>query len=318
MIEIVEKRRLWFGISLVAILPFFIYMIWAVATGQPVLPLSIDYTGGTIWEIRFTQDVQPASVRQVFVDAGFSDTTVFTVGDNQTVQVKFKPVTTEQKDVLKAGLVGAVGDFEERSYRSLGPVIGEETSRAAVFAVALASVLIMLYIAWAFRQVPHPFRYGAAAIVALVHDVLVVLSFVSIMNWIAGWEIDALTLTAILTVIGFSVNDTVVVFDRIRENLRRYRGDSFDTIANRSLLETATRSIGTQVTAMLVLVALLVLGGATLQQFTATLLVGFISGMYSSIFNATPLLAAWDEHKIFHSNNSKKSAPAAGGRPAAA
>ena len=315
MIQIVEKRRLWFSISLIAILPVFIYMIWAAATGQPLLPLSIDYTGGTIWEVRFNQDVQPATVRQVFVDAGFSDTTVFTVGDNQTVQIKFKPVTAEQKDALKTGLTAAVGEFEERSYRSLGPVIGEETSRAAIFAIALASVLIMLYIAWAFRQVPHPFRYGAAAIVALVHDVLVAMSFVCLMNWIAGWEMDALTLTAILTVIGFSVNDTVVVFDRIRENLRRYRGESFDTVANRSLLETATRSIGTQVTAMLVLVALLVLGGATLQQFTATLLVGFISGMYSSIFNATPLLAAWDEHKIFHSN---KSASTAGGRPAAA
>ena len=145
---------------------------------------------------------------------------------------------------------------------------------------------------------------------------LVAMSFVCLMNWIAGWEMDALTLTAILTVIGFSVNDTVVVFDRIRENLHRYRGENFDTVANRSLLETATRSIGTQVTAMLVLVALLVLGGATLQQFTATLLVGFISGMYSSIFNATPLLAAWDEHKIFHSN--KSSTSTAGGRTAAA
>lgn len=315
MIQIVERRRLWFSISVIAILPFFIYLIWAGATGRPLLPLSIDYTGGTIWEIRFNQDVQPATVRQIFVDAGFSDTTVFNVGDDQTVQVKFKPVTAEQKEELKAGLTETIGEFEERSYRSLGPVLGEETSRAAIFAITIASVLIMLYIAWAFRQVPHPFRYGAAAIVALVHDVLVVLAFVCVMNWIAGWEVDALTLTAILTVIGFSVNDTVVVFDRIRENLRRYRGDSFNTIANRSLLETATRSLGTQITAMLVLVALLVLGGATLQQFTAALLAGFISGMYSSIFNATPLLAAWDEHKIFHSG---KRETAAGERPAAA
>lgn len=315
MIQIVERRRLWFSISAIALLPFFIYLIWAGATGRPLLPLSIDYTGGTIWEIRFNQDVQPATVRQIFVDAGFSDTTVFNVGDDQTVQVKFKPVTAEQKDELKAGLTQAIGEFEERSYRSLGPVLGEETSRAAIFAIAFASALIMLYIAWAFRQVPHPFRYGAAAIVALVHDVLFVLAFVCVMNWLAGWEIDALTLTAILTVIGFSVNDTVVVFDRIRENLRRYRGDSFNTIANRSLLETATRSLGTQITALLVLVALLVLGGATLQQFTATLVAGFISGMYSSIFNATPLLAAWDEHKIFHSSKRDNTA---GERPAAA
>ena len=316
MIEIVEKRRLWFSISLVAIMPFFIYIIWAAATGQPLLPLSIDYTGGTIWEMRFNQDVQPAAVRQVFVDAGYGDTTVFTIGDNRTVQVKFKPVTSEQKDILKAGVISGISEFEERSYRSLGPVLGEETSRAALFAIIVTSLLILFYLAWAFRQVPHPFRYGTAAIVALVHDVLVTMSLICIMNWLAGWEIDALTLTAILTVIGFSVTDTVVVFDRIRENIHRYRGDTFSTVANRSIMETATRSLATQITALLVLVALLVMGGATLQQFTATLIVGFASGMYSSIFDAAPLLAAWEEGKLFHSN--KSSASAAGGRPAAA
>ena len=316
MIEIVEKRRLWFSISLIAIAPFFIYMIWAAATGQPLLPLSIDYTGGTLWEMRFNQDVQPAAVRQVFVDAGYGDTSVFTIGDNKTVQVKFKPVTTEQKEILKASVASGIGEFEERSYRSLGPVLGEETSRAALFAIIVTSFLILFYLAWAFRQVPHPFRYGTAAIVALIHDVLVTMSLICIMNWLAGWEIDALTLTAILTVIGFSVTDTVVVFDRIRENLRRYRGETFDTIANRSILETATRSLATQITALLVLVALLVLGGATLQQFVATLIVGFASGMYSSIFNAAPLLSAWEERKLFHS--SKGSPSSASGRAAAA
>lgn len=316
MIEIVEKRRLWFSISLIAIMPFFIYLIWAAATGNPLLPLSIDYTGGTLWEMRFNQDVQPAAVRQVFVDAGYGDTSVFTIGDNKTVQVKFKPVTAEQKDILKAGVISGIGEFEERSYRSLGPVLGEETSRAALFAIIVTSLLILFYLAWAFRQVPHPFRYGTAAIVALVHDVLVTMSLICIMNWLAGWEIDALTLTAILTVIGFSVTDTVVVFDRIRENIHRYRGDTFSTVANRSIMETATRSLATQITALLVLVALLVMGGATLQQFTATLIVGFASGMYSSIFYAAPLLAAWEEGKLFHSN--KSSASPAGGRPAAA
>lgn len=152
-------------------------------------------------------------------------------------------------------------------------------SQAAVVAVAAASLLILLYIAWAFRSVPHPFRYGVAAVVALVHDVLVSLSFVCIMFLIAGWEIDALTLTAVLTVIGYSVNDTVVIFDRLRENLHRYRNESF-SVVNRGVVETATRSIGTQITVLLITVAILVLGGATLQQFVATMLVGFVSGMY--------------------------------------
>jgi preprotein translocase subunit SecF len=298
--HIVERRKIWFIISILAIIPGLLYMPWSLATQGTLLPLSIDFTGGTVWDMRFQQVVEPGAVRQVFVDAGFDDTSAFTFEEGRAVEVKFKPVDAAEKEQLRQAIVEQVGEFEELAYRSLGPTIGGETARAAILAVAAASVLILLYIAWAFRQVPHPFRFGTAAVIALVHDVLVVVSFICIMNLIAGWEFDALTLTAILTVIGFSVTDTVVVFDRIRENLRRYRGESLADVSNRSILETATRSIATQITALLVLVALLVLGGATLQQFVATLVVGFISGMYSSIFNATPLLVAWDEKALFH------------------
>ena len=300
MYHIVEKRNIWFTLSIIFILPSLIFMIWSGLTRGQVLPLSIDYTGGTVWEVSFEQAVQPADVRQVFVDAGYGDTTVFTVSDDSTVQIKFKPVDAAQKEELALALEAKFGPLVENTYRSLGPTVGREVSQAAVFAVAAAALLILLYIAWAFRSVPHPFRYGVAAIVALVHDVLVSLSFVCIMFLVAGWEIDALTLTAILTVIGYSVNDTVVIFDRLRENLHRYRNESFSVVANRSIIETATRSIGTQITVLLITVAILVLGGATLQQFVATMLVGFVSGMYSSIFNATQILAAWDEGSIFH------------------
>jgi preprotein translocase subunit SecF len=312
--RIVEKRNLWFLISLLLILPGLVSMGWSLATSGSALPLSIDFTGGTVWDLRFPADVQPGDVRQVFVDAGYSDTTAFLFGDDRSVQVKFKPVDAEQKEALKQALETRFSGFEELSYRSLGPTIGEETARAAFIAVAVASFLIMLYIAFAFRQVPHPFRYGTTAVIALVHDVLVVVSFLAIMNLVAGWEYDALTLTAILTVIGFSVNDTVVIFDRLRENLRRYRNEPMATVANRSILETATRSIATQITALLVLVALLVLGGATLQQFVSALVVGFLSGMYSSIFTATPLLVAWEERSLFWHG----SRPAPSGERAAA
>jgi preprotein translocase subunit SecF len=298
--HIVERRNWWFTISILAILPGIIYMIWSLATHGTPLPLSIDYTGGTVWDMRFAEPVEPGTVRQVFVDSGYDDTSAFTFEEGRAVEVKFKPVDVAEKEQLKQAITQKVGTFEELAYRSLGPTIGTETGRAAILAVAIASALILLYIAWAFRQVPHPFRFGTAAVVALIHDVLVVISFICMMNWIAGWEFDALTLTAVLTVIGFSVTDTVVVFDRIRENLRRHRGESLADITNRSILETATRSIATQITALLVLVALLVLGGATLQQFVATLVVGFISGMFSSIFNATPILVAWDEKSLFH------------------
>jgi preprotein translocase SecF subunit len=134
--------------------------------------------------------------------------------------------------------------------------------------------------------------------VALIHDVLITVSFLSIMNLIAGWELDALFLTATLTVIGFSVNDTIVIFDRIRENLRRFRGEPLAMVANRSIIETAQRSIATQVTALLVLGAILIFGGFTLRIFMATLIVGLISGTYSSIFTATPLVVAWEEGSL--------------------
>jgi preprotein translocase subunit SecF len=305
MYHIVEKRNIWFILSTILVIPSLIYMIWSGATRGQVLPLSIDYTGGTVWEVSFDQAVAPADVRQVFVDAGYGDTSVFTVNDDSTVQIKFKPVDADQKETLRQALEAKFGPLVENTYRSLGPTVGREVSQAGILAVAAASLLILLYIAWAFRSVPHPFRYGVAAVVALVHDVLVTISFLCIMNLIAGWEFDALTLTAILTVIGYSVNDTVVIFDRLRENIHRYRNESFSVVANRSIIETATRSIGTQITVLLILAAILVLGGATLQQFAATMLVGFVSGMYSSIFNATQILAAWDEGSIF-SRGAKK------------
>ena len=295
MYHLVEKRGLWFTISLIGTIPGLIFVIWHLITFGTPLPLNIDFTGGTQWEIRFSEPVVVTEAREVFVQAGYSDTTAFHVEDDNTVQFKLKNLETEEKEVLATALTAKYGEFEERFYRSIGPAIGAEVSLAALQAVFVAALLILLYIAWAFRQVSHPFRYGTCAVIALFHDVLVTVTFIAIMNLVAGWEIDALFLTAILTVIGFSVNDTIVVFDRIRENLRRYRSESFATVTNRSLLETMPRSIATQVTAMLILTAILVLGGATLQQFMATLMVGLFSGTYSSIFNATALLVAWEE-----------------------
>lgn len=306
MKRLMDYRGWFFLVSLILVAPAIIMMIyWAVTTGSP-LPLAIDYTGGTLWEMRFEQAVEPAPVRQVFVDAGYRDATVFNVRDDNTVQVKFKNIETAEKEALAATLAEQVGPFDELSYRSMGPAIGTEVSRAAVLAVAAASVLILLYIALAFRSVSHPFRYGACAVASLIHDVLVVITFIGIMHFVAGWEVDTLFLTAVLTVIGYSVNDTIVVFDRMRENLRRYRGETLATIANRSIMETFARTLGTIVTTLLTLFAVLVLGGATIQHFMLTLIVGIVSGAYSSIFNATALLVAWDEGSLLPRKRSAK------------
>ena len=313
MYRLVERRSLWFLGSLLAILPGVIFMLWNVTSAGILLPLSIDYTGGTQWEMRFEQPVAPTDLGSVFVEAGFSDTKAFLVEDDRTVQVKFKNIDISQKELIAQSIVERFGEFDERLYRSIGPAIGAEVSRAALLAVVAASIMILIYIAFAFREISHPFRYGVAAIAALVHDVLITVSFLSIMNLIAGWELDALFLTATLTVIGFSVNDTIVIFDRIRENLRRYRGEPLATVANRSIIETAQRSIATQVTALLVLAAILIFGGFTLRIFMATLIVGLVSGTYSSIFTATPLVVAWEEGSLIA--RSKK--PVSGGEQAA-
>ena len=298
MYRLVERRSLWFLLSLIGISPGIIFMLWNLTSAGTFLPLSIDYTGGTQWEMRFNQPVAPTEVGTVFVDAGYSDTKAFLVDDERTVQVKFKNIDISQKEIIAQAIVERFGEFDERLYRSIGPAIGGEVSRAALLAVVAASILILAYIAFAFREIAHPFRYGVAAIAALVHDVLITVSFLSIMNLIAGWELDALFLTATLTVIGFSVNDTIVIFDRIRENLRRHRGEPLASVANRSIIETAQRSIATQVTALLVLAAILIYGGFTLRIFMATLIVGLISGTYSSIFTATPLVVAWEEGSL--------------------
>ena len=217
MYRLVERRRLWFLISSLGILPGILFMIWNLSSAGTLLPLSIDYTGGTQWEMRFSDPVAPTALGNVFVEAGFTDTKAFNVDDDRTVQVKFKNIDMAQKEVIEQEIVKEFGEFDERLYRSIGPAIGAEVSQAALLAVIAASLLILAYIALAFREISHPFRYGVAAIAALVHDVLITVSFLSVMNLVLGWELDALFLTATLTVIGFSVNDTIVIFDRIRE-----------------------------------------------------------------------------------------------------
>ena len=312
MFNIVGKRYLYFAISLILIIP------GLVALGLWGLPLSIDFLGGTLIELKFNQPtvpIQPAEVKEVLAGLDFGDAVVQT-SEGNVVLIRTRYIQDlDTKNRVYDALRAKYGDLTEQEFASVGPSVGAAVAQRAAGAVAAASLVIAVYIAWAFRRVLHPFRYGVAAIAALIHDVVVTLSFLCIMNLVAGWELDALTLTAILTVIGYSVNDTVVVFDRLRENLHRYRGETFSVVANRSIIETATRSIGTQITVLLILVAILVLGGATLQQFVATMLVGFVSGMYSSVFNAAQILAAWDERSIFHRNNKR---PAAQGTVATA
>ena len=298
MFNIVERRYIYYTLSSVIIIAGIIAMIISTIQFGTPLRLSIDFTGGALQELRFLQNILPAEVRQVFVNQGYGDTIVQTAGDGSTALIRSKFLDNETKVQLQNALRDTIGSFEELRFAAVGPTIGSEVTRAAGIAVLAASGVILLFIWWAFRNVPHSFRYGACAIAAMIHAVLVACGLFALAGLFLGWEVDALFLTALLTVIGFSVQDSIVVFDRIRENIPKRRGEDYETIVNRSLLETVHRSLATQLNAIFVLIAILLFGGATIRQFVAVLLVGLLSGTYSSIFIAAPLLVTWQKGEI--------------------
>jgi preprotein translocase subunit SecF len=300
MFNIVQKRQWYFLLSALIIIPGVVAMVYSIIVLGSPIKLSIDFTGGSLLELRFEEPVQPSEVRQVFIDNGYTGTAVTTTADD-TILVRTKEMDPQENTQLVDRLRDALGPVEELRFESVGPAVGAEVTRTAGIAVAVAALFILLFIIFAFRKVPNAFRYGVCAIAAMIHDILVTVGLFSLAGLILNWEADALFLTALLTVIGFSVQDTIVVFDRIRENIPKRRGESYETIVNRSLLETIHRSLATQLNAIFVLIALLVFGGATMKQFVAVLLVGLLSGTYSSIFNAVPLLVVWETRKLIGS-----------------
>ncbi|MGE5263297.1 MAG: protein translocase subunit SecF [Acidobacteriota bacterium] len=301
MLDIVGKRYWYFAISLLVIIPGLVAMglHWA-QTGQP-FRLAIDFTGGTLLQLKFDKP-QTFSTDQVIrtlepFGLTSNDIQVQQAG-NDTLVLRTKPIESATKNSIEAGLKEQFGNFTEQSAETVGPAIGAEVTQRASYAVALAAMGILLYITWAFRRVPQPFRFGVCAIIAMVHDVLVILGTAAIFGLVFGWEVDSLYLTALLTVIGFSVHDTIVVFDRIRENLARMRGVRFEDVVNHSILQTLDRSINTQLTVLFTLAALTLFGGITIRHFVLTLFIGILSGSYSSIFNASPLLVVWENGEI--------------------
>ena len=292
MSNFVGKRYWYFLITLVILIPCIVSL--AVNGLKP----SIDFTGGAALELRFERAVLPSEVRDIFVDAGYSDTAVTNVGDDRTVMIRMKEVDEQVKIDLEKKLTEKFGPLTELYFRSVGPSVGKEVTQSAFTAIAVAAVVIVLFILVSFRKVPNAIRYGVCAVVAILQNILVVAGLFSILGWLLGWEVDALFLTAVLTVIGFSVQDIIVVFDRIRENIPKRRGEDYETIVNRSLLETLHRSLATQLNAMFVLVAILLFGGATIKQFILVLLVGMLSETYASLFSAVPLLVVWEKGEI--------------------
>ena len=343
MYDIVGKRRWYYLFSALITIPGIIFILLGG------LKPSVDFTGGTVWQVRYANDPSPAEVRAALVELGHPEATVRRLSDGY-LEIRTEPIgllppqtplpsvslapsasgsavspspsssaggsaspsasptasptpgasaspapianNTEWAEVERA-LVARFGEPEggrPRSLTTVGPLIGSELIRSSIILIAVGELFILVYL-W----IRFGFRFGTAAIVALLHDVIVVIGFFAILGYFFGVEFDALFVTALLTIIGFSVHDTIVVFDRIRENRIRHAGEPFGAIVNHSILQTLGRSINTSLTVVVTLAALYLLGPITIRTFTLALLLGVVSGTYSSIFNASQLLVSWYE-----------------------
>ncbi|MBI2025998.1 MAG: protein translocase subunit SecF [Candidatus Levybacteria bacterium] len=291
--NIIGKKYWFFIISTIIIIPGLISLFLYG------LNLSIEFTGGSRLTLTFEKNVtdkQIQGIKDIFNEKKIKVASV--EKSQKDVFIRTRPITEKEDTFLIEDLKARVGEFKQSQYETVGPTIGSETTLNAVKALGISSLLIVLYITWSFRKVPKPtssFRFGIAAIIALIHDVLVLIGLFSILGHFFGVEIDSLFVTAVLTVIGFSVHDTIVVFDRIRENLKRMGGTDFEETVNDSILQTLDRSFNTSLTVILVLFALLLFGGESIRWFVVALLIGIISGTYSSIFNAAPILVVWQD-----------------------
>lgn len=290
--NIIGRKNLFFIISGIVIVPGLISLFLFG------LKLSIEFTGGSRLELSYknVKQIDKKRIENAF-KKNKATISSLKVSDG-SVSIRSSQIDQKAKSAITADLKVDNTSIIEKSFDTVGPTIGRETETNALKAVVIASIAITLYIAFAFRKVSHPvasWKYGVCAVVALLHDVLVVAGVFSILGHFAGVEADSLFITALLTVMGFSVHDTIVVFDRIRENLHKNYDNPFEKIVNNSVLETFNRSVNTSLTVVIVLFTLLLFGGEGIRWFVVALLIGIISGTYSSIFNASPLLVVWYE-----------------------
>lgn len=264
------------------------------------LKLGIDFKGGSVTELQFNQPYNIDKLREVVSKQGIENPQIQST-DNNGVIIRTADQNEEKHKALLIAFKSDIGEFTEKSYQSIGPVVGEQLTRQALYQLLLVSLGIVFYIGYAFRKVAKPissWQFGIAAIISLLHDLLVVLGIFSILGHFFHIEVDSMFVTAMLTVLGFSVHDTIIVFDRIRENLRVYAGQSIEFVVNHSISQTLVRSLNTSITVLLVLLALLLFGGETIRYFVLALFIGIMAGTYSSIFVASPILVLWQNWKL--------------------
>lgn len=314
MEHIISRRYWWFAFSGLLILVglYFLLLHPLVTTGRFAIGLrpSIDFTGGALWELSFPgtplEELDAEDIAADFAANGFDGALVqlSSIETSDGAQVATALVRTkalsadeslaEQQRVLDA-LSARYGQAERERLDTVGATLSQESTRNAVIAVAGASLAILLYLTWAFREAPHPLRYGVCSLIGMLHDVALMIGLAALLGAFFDVEVDVLFVTALLTILAFSVHDKIVVFDRIRENLLKRRpGESFDDLVNHSVVQTLPRSINTQLTPLFTLTALLLFGGDSIQNFVIVQLIGLVSGTYSSIFISPQLLVMWE------------------------
>lgn len=281
-VDIIAKRKLWFIISGVLL------VIGIVAILTQGLNLGIDFTGGTIMQFSFDEQVPNSEIREILSDSGITKDSVVQQTENNGVQFKTAKLSQDQVVNIQNKIEEKYPSAEMLRTAAVGPTIGQELKANAIKALIIAAIAIVIYISVRFE-----FRFAMAAILALLHDVFIVLGAFAIL----GREINSPFVAALLTIVGYSINDTIVIFDRIREKMHYSKRDTFEGLTNQALLDTLPRSINTSATTLLPILAILFLGGTTIQTFMVALLIGMLSGTYSSIFVASPILVEWNERK---------------------
>ncbi len=292
--DVIGKTKIWLGISTLLVIASII------SISVFGLNLGIEFTGGSLIELRMEQEIDSVVLGEYIDEIGYVSTVQ--PGESGDALIRLQTLTPEEHSSLLTALEERIGAFEELRFESIGPVIGEELKRKSFIAVGILILLIILYVAWAFRKVSEPvssWKYGILTIVAALHDIMIPLGIFALLGEVMGYQIGTAFVAAMLTILGYSINDTIVVFDRTRENLieDRHADTKFSEIVNRSVVQSFARSINTSLTTLLVLLAVYFFGGETTKSFVLALIIGVASGAYSSIFLASPLLVLWQKKR---------------------
>jgi preprotein translocase subunit SecF len=292
MFNIIAKRKIWYTISSLLVL---LSIVSIILLG---LRVGVDYNGGSILELKTNKDISVVA-KNAYESQGISSFQIKS-GGSDTYTIRSKELSNDQKNTLVYEISKEADDLVELSFDNIGPTVGKDLLNKSMYSVIIAALAIIIFIAYAFRKIPRPlssWKFGSLAVIALMHDLLITLGFISIIGYFYSWmEIDYLFITAMLTIMGFSVHDTIVIYDRLRENFIRNRHKQIVEVAEESVNQTLARSINTSITTVIVLLALFILGGSPIRHFVLILMFGITIGTYSSIFVATPLLVSWHKN----------------------